>query len=149
MKITIESMPYIRTAVTLLAMTGLAVADEPPQNAKCSIRVIVLDPQGKPLPDATIHSGIWSEDEDFNRTRQRDHKTDAAGAAEIALPKSFTILRLLSTKTPSSPCSPIGSKREIASGKGPPAEYTIRMEAGVAPVAASSMNRASRSPARK
>ena len=60
------------------------------------MRVVVLDPQGKPLPGANIHSGIWTEEKGFKSNH--DYKTDAAGAAQVELPKTFTILRLWASK---------------------------------------------------
>ena len=129
MKITIEAMPYIRAAVTLLALTGLAIADEPPQNAKHSIRVVVLDPQGKPLPGSNILANVLTEEKVFER--KREYKTDAAGAAEIALPKTFTILRLWASKDHFVSMFANWEQAEIAAGNGPPAEYTFRLESGV------------------
>jgi RNA polymerase sigma factor (sigma-70 family) len=36
-----------------------------PPAADGVMRVVVLDPQGKPLPGAMVHSGIWTEEKDF------------------------------------------------------------------------------------
>lgn len=101
-----------------------------PVDIQGSIRVFVLDPQGKPLPGATIHTGIWTEEKDFDR--KRDYQTDATGVAEVALPKTFTILRLWASKKPFVGMFANWEQGEIAAGNGPPAEYTFRLEPAVA-----------------
>src|SRR5262249_9462050 len=63
-----------------------------------TVRVVVLDPQDKPLPSAKILASIWTEEKGFKHNR--DYETDAAGAAQIELPKTFYILRLWASKKP-------------------------------------------------
>ncbi len=95
-----------------------------------TLRVVVLDPQGKPLPDAKILASIWTEDKDFKA--RRDYQTDAAGAAQVELPKTFYILRLWASKRPFVTMFANWEKNELASGREFPAEYTLRLESGVA-----------------
>ena len=100
------------------------------QSATRTLRVVVLDPQGKPVPDAKIHAGIWTEETDFKPNR--DYVTDVAGAAKVELPKTFTILRLWASKKPFVPLYAGWESNELASGRPCPAEYTFRMEPAVA-----------------
>jgi RNA polymerase sigma factor (sigma-70 family) len=104
-------------------------ADRPARAAEGKLRVVVLDPQGKPLPGANVHASIWTNDEDFKANR--DYQTNAAGAAEVELPKTFYILRLWVSKDPCVTLYAGWEQNELASGKAFPTEYTFRMEAGV------------------
>src|SRR5581483_411995 len=90
---------------------------------------VVFDAQGKPLPDANVLASIWTEEKGFKATR--DYKTDAAGGAQVELPKTFTILRLWASKKPYVTLFSHWEQAELASGKEFPAEYTFRMETGV------------------
>ena len=40
-----------------------------------TMRVVVLDPGGKPLSGAKIHASVWTEEQDF-KIRERDPKED-------------------------------------------------------------------------
>jgi RNA polymerase sigma factor (sigma-70 family) len=102
---------------------------EKPQAAR-TLRVVVLDPQGKPLPDAKVHAGIWTNEKGFRANH--DYQTDAAGAAQVELPKSFYILRLWASKRPFVTLFAGWEQNELASGMKLPAEYTFRLERGVA-----------------
>jgi RNA polymerase sigma factor (sigma-70 family) len=108
-----------------------AAASAPPAApaAARTLRVVVLDPQGKPVPGADIHAGVWTEEKGFRANR--DYQTDAAGAARVELPKSYTILRLWAGKKPYVTLFAGWEQEELASGKRPPAEYTFRLESGV------------------
>jgi RNA polymerase sigma factor (sigma-70 family) len=101
---------------------------EKPQPAR-TLRVVVLNPQGKPLPDAKIHSSIWTEDEGFKANH--DYKTDAAGVVQVELPKTFYILRLWASKKPFVGLFANWEQNELASGAKLPAEYVFRMEPAV------------------
>ncbi len=91
-----------------------------------TLRVIVLDPQGKPLPGANVFASIWTEEKDFKANR--DYATDAAGVARIDLPKTFTILRLWAGKKSFATMHASWEQGELASGKHVPAAYTFRLE---------------------
>ncbi|HVX15244.1 MAG TPA: carboxypeptidase-like regulatory domain-containing protein [Pirellulales bacterium] len=56
-----------------------------------SMRIDVVDSVGKPIPKAAIHVAVWT-DEAFDHNR--DYTTDAAGRAEVELPKTLSILRI-------------------------------------------------------
>ena len=107
-----------------------AAVDPIPPAAAGTTRVVVLDPQGKPLSGANVHSSVWTDEKGFKANH--DYKTDAAGAAQVELPKTFTILRLWASARPFVTLFAGWEQNELASGKGVPAEYTFRMEAGVA-----------------
>src|SRR5262249_14034952 len=89
---------------------------------------VVLDPQGKPLPDANVHASVWTEEKGFKANR--DYRTDAAGSAQVELPKTFYILRLWASKKPFVTLFANWEQNELANGKRFPAEYTFRMEPG-------------------
>ncbi len=101
---------------------------EKPQPAR-TLRVAVLDPQGKPLPYAKIHSSIWTHEKGFQANH--DYKTDAAGVASVELPKSFYILRLWASKKGFADLFANWEQNELGSGAKLPAEYVIRMERAV------------------
>ena len=107
---------------------------EPTKNADAtpkagSLRVRVLDPQGNPLSDVKIHASTVTEEKDFKWNR--DYKTDAAGTAQVELPKTYSIVRLWASKKPFVEKFAHWEENDIASGQGPPEEYTFRLEPGV------------------
>jgi RNA polymerase sigma factor (sigma-70 family) len=102
---------------------------ENPQPAG-TLRVVVLDPQGKPLPNAVVHSSIWTNEEGFQANH--DYQTDAAGAALVELPKSYYIVRLWVKKKPFASLFANWDQNELASGRKLPAEHTFRLEQAVA-----------------
>ncbi len=101
---------------------------EKPQPAR-TLRVVVLDPQGKPLPGAKIHSSIWTNEKDFKANH--DYQTDAAGAVQVELPKTYYILRLWANKKPFVPMFAGWEQNELASGVKLPDEYVFRMERAI------------------
>jgi RNA polymerase sigma factor (sigma-70 family) len=103
--------------------------EEPPAPAAGVLRVVVLDPQGKPLLGANVHMGIWTDEKGFKANH--DVETDAAGVARFELPKSFTIVRLWASKKPFVTMFASWERAELSSGKGLPAEYTFRLESAV------------------
>jgi RNA polymerase sigma factor (sigma-70 family) len=110
------------------AKTPKSAKDEKPQPSR-TFRVVVLDPQGKPLPDAKIHSGIWTYEKGFKANH--DYQTDAAGIALVELPKSFYILRLWASKKGFADLFSGWEQNELGSGEKLPAEYVFRMERAV------------------
>ncbi len=118
---------------TPVATPLAAVPDPPPEPpappaAAGLMRVVVLDPKGQPLPGANIHVSVWTDEKGF--PANRDIETDAAGAARVELPKTFTILRLWAGKKPFVTLFANWEQAELADRKRVPAEYTFRLEAG-------------------
>ena len=99
-------------------------ADEPAA-AREEMRVIVLDPDGKPVAGANVHASVWTDEEGFKANQ--DVPTDDAGVARVKLPKTFHILRLWSSKKSFSSLYASWEQAELSSGKGVPAEYTFRL----------------------
>jgi thiol-disulfide isomerase/thioredoxin/uncharacterized GH25 family protein len=93
------------------------------------MRVVVLDPQGKPLPGANVHSSIWTDEKDFKSNH--DYTTDAAGVVQVELPKTYSIVRLWASKKPFVSLFAGWEQNELASGKALPAEYVFRLETAV------------------
>jgi beta-lactamase regulating signal transducer with metallopeptidase domain/protocatechuate 3,4-dioxygenase beta subunit/thiol-disulfide isomerase/thioredoxin len=107
-----------------------ATSKEAAQPAEAKrIRVVVLDPEGEPIPDANVHASIWTEEKGVRANR--DYKTNAAGGAEVELPKTFNILRLWASKAPFVSMFANWEQAELASGRGVPAKYTFRLESAV------------------
>ena len=105
-------------------------AEPPAQPAAAGmIRVRVLDPEGKPLPGASVYASIWTDEKDFKP--KCDHETDADGIASVVLPKTFTILRIWAGKKSHVTMFAGWEKAELTSGKGVPAEYVFRLETAV------------------
>src|SRR5581483_7982523 len=102
---------------------------EPPAEQARAVKVTVLDPQGKPLPGANVHVGIWTNEKDFKD--KRDHETDAQGVARVELPKTYYIVRLWAWKKPFVSMHAGWEQAELSGGKGMPAEYTFRLENAV------------------
>jgi RNA polymerase sigma factor (sigma-70 family) len=103
-----------------------AATPEPqPSAAARTLRVAVLDPQGKPLAGADIHASVWTDEKGFKANR--DYKTDAAGTAVVELPKTFTTLRLWAGKKPFVTLFANWEQGEVASGK-IPTQYAFCLE---------------------
>ncbi len=98
---------------------------DPPlaQSANSSIKVIVLDAQGKPLSDATVHAEIVNTRGE-DSSEDRELKADAEGVVQVELPKTFTHLRLWPEKKRFASVWAIWDRADV------PAEYTFQMEPG-------------------
>jgi uncharacterized GH25 family protein len=117
-------------AVLFLIADVVAAADPPPAATPArTLRVVVLDPQDKPLEGANVHSSIWTDEKNFQANH--NYKTDAKGAAQVELPKTFYILRLWASKKPFVAMFANWERADLASGQEFPAEYTMRLENGV------------------
>ena len=112
--------------VLVLCCTVAAAADDGPPAAKPALCIVVLDPQGTPLPGANVKVSIWTEEKDFKATR--DYQSDASGAARVELPRTYHILRLWASKSPFVSMFANWEQKELAIGKGIPSEYTFRLE---------------------
>ena len=97
-----------------------------------SMEVTVLDAEGKPLVGADLTVGVWTDEVGFKRTRE--YKTDAAGLARVALPKTFTIVRLWAgfwdSKKPFVTMFAGWEEPEIKGGEKLPDKYTFKLERG-------------------
>lgn len=93
------------------------------------VRVVVLDPRGRPLPRANVHASVWTEEKDFNANH--DYRTDAEGAAYVALPKTYYIVRFWAGKKPFVTMFSHWEQNELARDRKLPQEYTIRLESSV------------------
>jgi protocatechuate 3,4-dioxygenase beta subunit len=114
-------------AVGPLGQSQRACAD--PLPAARVLRVVVLDPQGKPLAGANVRVSIWTEEKEFKY--KREHETDVEGVAQVELPKTLSIIRLWAGKKPFVTMFAGWEQNELASGQRVPDEYTFRLEAGV------------------
>jgi protocatechuate 3,4-dioxygenase beta subunit len=130
MRLIMRSSPLILGMALYFAVAS-ADGEPPPAKpaAARTLRVVVLDPQGKLLANANIHTSIWTEEKDFKSNR--DYKTDVAGAAQVELPKTFHIVRLWASKKPFVTMFASWERSELASGKALPSEYTFALESGV------------------
>ena len=114
-------------AIVLLFSCAAAAQDEAPTakpGAASTLRVVVLDSQGKPLPGANIKASIWSEEKSFKANR--DYQTDPAGVAQVELPKTFYIVRLWASKQTLVTMFANWERNELTSNP-LPAEYTFRL----------------------
>lgn len=102
-----------------------------------SLRVVVLDPQGKPLTGAHVHADIWFD----NRRNQAghteappdtagDYETDATGIAQVQVPETFHGLTLRASARHLVSIVTGWSSIELAGSKKMPAEFTLRLESG-------------------
>ena len=105
--------------------------------ASGTMRVVVLDPQGKPLAGANIHSNISSSvsAREFKLIDQ-DLKTDAAGAIQAEVPKYTACVRIWAGAESFVTMYANWEEDELRSGKGLrgkglPGEYTFHLEPGV------------------
>jgi RNA polymerase sigma factor (sigma-70 family) len=93
------------------------------------IRVIVLDPGGKPVANASIHASIWTTETGFKSNR--DYSTDEKGTVNVQLPGSMSIVRLWAKKRPFVTLFANWEQNELAGDKELPPEYVFRMEPGI------------------
>jgi RNA polymerase sigma factor (sigma-70 family) len=101
-------------------------SDPPPAPAmKDSMKVVVLDPQGKPVSGARIAVSIGTDEKGFKGNR--DYKADDDGVVQVELPKSFDLLRLWAQKKPFVSLYAGWEQAELATNT-PPAEYTFHLE---------------------
>ena len=92
------------------------------------MRVKVLDPEGKPLPEAKVHAGIWTDEKDFKSNQ--DYKTGADGIAEVRLPPTYSAVVIWSGKRRFVTMISQWRENELA-GARLPEEYTVRLETAV------------------
>lgn len=113
---------HIRMTAAALLVAACAAAAEPGRG----LRVVVLDPDGQPLPGANVKFNIATDEKEGTTTR--DRLTDAAGAASVELPKSFTIVRLWASKDPFVSMFAGWEQGELSTLQEFPAEYTFKLE---------------------
>jgi RNA polymerase sigma factor (sigma-70 family) len=97
-----------------------------PAAAREEMRVVVLDPDGKPLAGANVHASVWTEEKGFKANQELE--TDADGVARVKLPKAFYILRVWVWKKSFVSLFAGWEQAELAEGRGVPAEYAVRLE---------------------
>src|SRR5262245_40733828 len=112
-----------------LALAPEALSADPPSSATRVLRVVVLDPSGKPMPGAKVRGSIWTKEKDFKPTRE--YQTDPTGSVSVELPKTFYIVRLWASQKPFVTMFAGWERNELASGNALPAEYIFRLEPGV------------------
>jgi RNA polymerase sigma factor (sigma-70 family) len=102
------------------------------------LRVLVLDPQDKPLAGAPVHADIWTNDKGRRSGPEygaadatADYETDAQGVALIDVPKSSHDFFLHARTRQFVPIWTGWNHLDLASGKKVPAEFTFRLESGV------------------
>jgi RNA polymerase sigma factor (sigma-70 family) len=103
--------------------------EDPGNPAARTLRVVVLDTQGKPLRNVKIHASVWTEEKGFKANH--DYETDATGACQVELPKTFYIFRLWANKKQHAGLFAGWEQNELAGGAKLPAEYVFRLEPGV------------------
>ncbi len=96
------------------------------RHSRCA--VVVLDPDGKPLPNAKVLAGIWTKEQGFKHSH--DYQTDASGTAQVELPKTYYIVRLWASKKPLVTMFSHWEQNELAGGMKLPAAYTMQLERG-------------------
>lgn len=110
------------------AATAVSAAKaEPRTELPREMRVVVLNPDGKPVVGANVHLGVWTHEKGFKANS--DTTTDADGVARVVLPKTYTIVRLWASKKPFAGLFAGWEQAELADGKGVPPEYTFRLQA--------------------
>ena len=121
-----QTAEITKPRIAAKATAGIdAKATKKANNARL-LAVRVLDPQGKPLPDAKVHVGIWTKEKDFSINR--DYRTDAAGLALVKLPETYYMAHLWTSKKPYTTMFSHWEQSELASGARLPDEYTIQLE---------------------
>lgn len=93
-----------------------------------TMKVAVVDVDGKPIENAEILASIWTDDDSFKSTQR--YTTNADGVAQVALPKSLYILRVWAFKK--SHCSLFANwEGETLLDQDPiPEEFTFRLKKG-------------------
>ncbi|WP_406697917.1 M56 family metallopeptidase [Singulisphaera sp. Ch08] len=113
------------------APTQAIAQEEPTPTAEVRrLRVMVLDPEDKPIPDVKIHALTLTEDKGVVKVN-RDSVTNAAGVTEVELPKTALRLELRASKPPSGSRFAGWEIPERMSGEEIPAEFTFRLESAV------------------
>jgi beta-lactamase regulating signal transducer with metallopeptidase domain/uncharacterized GH25 family protein/thiol-disulfide isomerase/thioredoxin len=128
---------FAATYVAAIHITQAAPQDAPKAKAAVtatkpespSIRVRILDPDGKPLAEARVHTSMWTKEKGFKSNRE--YTTDADGFARVELPRSYYIVRLWAGKNPYVTMFSHWEQEELAGNKKLPAEYSIHLERGV------------------
>lgn len=133
----VKGVAVLVFAVSLVASAGalLFAARDPqpaaqPPAAPRTLRVTVIDAQGKPLPGANVFANFLTYQKDFKTSR--DYPTDAAGVAQVAVPATFTILRMWATKKSYAGMFAGWEEHELRTTRAFPTEYKFQLEAGVA-----------------
>ncbi len=103
-----------------------AAAKESATPAVNSMKVVVLDPDGRPMPDAAVHASIWTEEENFKSNQ--DYVTNVEGAVQVALPKTYSIVRIWARKPSFATTFSHWEQNELSSGVKLPEKYFVQLE---------------------
>ena len=118
-----------KAAVSKSAAGKPDIDDEGNQPTKGTIRVRVVDADGKPLGGTKIHASVWTKDEKFKPNR--DYESDANGQVDVKLPDTLYILRLWAKKHGYVYQFIHWEQTQPAERKRVPDEYTIHMPTGI------------------
>lgn len=97
-----------------------------PQNPR-TIKVHIVDDDGKPVEGVNVHTGIWTK-EPFKANR--DYKSDATGLAVAELPSKMYILRVWASKDGYVPMFTHWEQEWFDAGRAAPDEVTITLKSG-------------------
>jgi uncharacterized GH25 family protein/thiol-disulfide isomerase/thioredoxin len=114
-------------------MPGTTADDKPAASLQSdsgrTMRVLVQDPEGRPLSGATVGVRIWREGE--TRRFQRDYPTDVAGSVLVEVPRTCSSFSLFAGKRPLVTLSATWSQKDLDNIEKFPVNYTFRLESGV------------------
>ena len=121
----------VDTLETAVAKSDAAPPASPANRpATTALRLLVLDPQGKPLSGAEVIAAIQTDDKISKPGRH--YKTGADGTAEIGLPKTYSSVRLWIRKSAMAGMYAAWEQDELAVTGHVPPSFTIRLEPGTA-----------------
>ena len=95
--------------------------------AAAAMRLLVLDPHGKPLSGAEVVATIQTDEKNLKPSRH--YMTGVDGLAEIALPKTYSSVRLWVRKSAMAGMYAAWDQDELAVAQ-LPSSFTIRLESG-------------------
>jgi RNA polymerase sigma factor (sigma-70 family) len=124
--LTISAGPIGQAAPVAVALDSA----KPTTPTARTVRIQVLDPDGRPARNVRVHVSIWTDEKDFKHNR--DYPTDDTGAALVELPGTYRIVRLFISKPPLVAMFVHWEENELKAGKRIPDEYTIQLERGTA-----------------
>ena len=95
---------------------------------KNTMKVHVLDEEGKPLEGVEVHANIWPKVEGFDTNRK--YYTDPQGEVVVNVPKTLNMLRLFVTKKSYVPIFKGWEENWLKVGNQVPKEHTFTMQKG-------------------
>jgi len=122
----VEDAPPVKQSASKEKQEPKVAVDEPVK-VKRIVSIVVVDDGDRPLPQAKIHVGLWSQDPARGNS---DYVCDGKGQVSIELPQSYDLLRIWATKDGHVPMYAQWWPKFQADGHKLPAEYTFRLEKG-------------------